>query len=594
MNTIKSEVLLVALNAKFIHSSLALRSLRSYCSVYQEQIQIAEYTINHQPDFILRDIYKRNPHILGFSCYIWNIDYILSLVSVIKKVMPETVIFLGGPEVSYDSEYWMKKHPEVDLIIQGEGEATLLELMEYFQGNNHIKALEDISGIYYRNGGEICQTSPRSPIQMDDIPFVYNEEDFLALENQILYYESSRGCPYSCQYCLSSVEQGVRYRSLEKIFLDLQKFLDQEVKQVKFVDRTFNCHPKRALAIWEYLKENDNGVTNFHFEMSADIMTSDMLEFLTTIRPKQFQFEIGVQSTHPTTIEYIQRKMDFIELSGVVKRIQLGENIHQHLDLIAGLPGESYETFKKSFNDVYYLQPEKLQLGFLKLLRGSGLRQDAQKYGLVYQEQAPYEILYTDDLSYGELLQLKMIEEMVEIYYNGGKFLNSMRYLGYYFPTPFQMYEALSIYWEEQNYHAIQHNKYQLYKILFDFFQHTQERVDVSQFKEVLLFDMYLQENVKTRSEWNNPSIDPMDKDKIRDFFKDEGIISTYLPQLVGYNSRQISRMAHIEIFQYDWIDWMQQQENQMPMKKKTAILFNYHDRSHVLGQAACYKVELI
>ncbi|NMA84018.1 MAG: DUF4080 domain-containing protein, partial [Epulopiscium sp.] len=328
--------------------------------------------------------------------------------------------------------------------------------------------------------------------------------------------------------------------------------------------------------------------------VTAHLLDDEMLNFLKGVKEGLFQFEIGVQSTNMKTLEAVGRKTNLSKLKKVTEEIKSYNNIHQHLDLIAGLPGESYETFKKSFNDVYYLQPEKLQLGFLKLLRGSGLRQDAQKYGLVYQEQAPYEILYTDDLSYGELLQLKMIEEMVEIYYNGGKFLNSMRYLGYYFPTPFQMYEALSIYWEEQNYHAIQHNKYQLYKILFDFFQHTQERVDVSQFKEVLLFDMYLQENVKTRSEWNNPSIDPMDKDKIRDFFKDEGIISTYLPQLVGYNSRQISRMAHIEIFQYDWIDWMQQQENQMPMKKKTAILFNYHDRSHVLGQAACYKVELI
>ncbi|NLL70947.1 MAG: B12-binding domain-containing radical SAM protein [Epulopiscium sp.] len=587
------DILLVALNAKFIHSSLALRSLRAYCSPYKDKISIAEYTINHHPDFILREIYKQKPKIIGFSCYIWNIEYVLSLVSVIKQIMPKTMIFLGGPEVSYDSEFWLREHKEVDFIIQGEGEETLYELIQYFYKEGKIKTLEEIKGICYRQGDKIYEGPSRFPLNLNTIPFVYDSNEFKELKNRIIYYESSRGCPYQCQYCLSSVEQGVRYLSLDRVFSDLQQFLNHKVKQVKFVDRTFNCNPDRALAIWKYLKEHDNGITNFHFEISADILKPSILDFLSTVRKKQFQFEIGVQSTHSTTIEYIRRKMDFKELSEVVKTIQAGHNIHQHLDLIAGLPGESYRRFQQSFNDVYDLQPEKLQLGFLKLLRGSGLRRDANKYGLIYQKKAPYEILSTAHLSYGDLLKLKMIEEMVEIYYNGGKFLNSMRYLLFYFSHPFEMYEELAAYWEKQNYHAIQHNKYRLYEILLEFFQEKNPTSNVALFKEVLKFDMYLQENVKSPPQWSTSSITVEEKQKIRDFFKEENMIQTYLPQLQEYTSKQIGRMVHIEIFEYDWINWIDQWQEKEPKKIKTPILFNYYDRSHVLGQAGCCKVPL-
>ncbi len=592
MNKTTKDILLVALNAKFIHSSLALRSLRTYCSKYKDKLDMEEYTINHHPDFILREIFKKQPKVVGFSCYIWNIEYILSLTSIIRQVLPDTLIFLGGPEVSYDSVEWMQKNPELNLIIKGEGEQTLYELLQYFY-KKEKRSLSDIAGICYREGDNIYETDPRPPIDLNQIPFVYDEDEFKQLENRIIYYESSRGCPYQCQYCLSSIEQGVRYLSLERVFADLKQFLDHKVKQVKFVDRTFNCNPKRSLAIWQYLKEHDNGITNFHFEISADILDDTMLEFLSTIRPRQFQFEIGVQSTHSKTIEYVKRKMDFEELSEIVKTIKRGQNIHQHLDLIAGLPGEGYERFKQSFNDVYHLQPEKLQLGFLKLLRGSGLRRDSEKYGLLYQQKAPYEILSTSELSYKELLQLKMVEEMVEIYYNGGKFLNSMRYLAFYFPNPFAMYEALAIYWEKQYYHAIQHNKYRLYEIVLEFFKQEFPQANHQIFREVLILDMYLQENVKSLPKWGITPISQEEKQKIREFFRDDNKIQIYLPKLKNYTSKQIGRRIHIEIFQHDWIEWMVFQQEGQPIERKTPVLFNYSERNPILGQAKSCKVPL-
>ncbi|NLK21318.1 MAG: B12-binding domain-containing radical SAM protein [Epulopiscium sp.] len=582
-------IILSTLNAKYLHTSLALRSIKAYCTSHKDDIKIAEYTINHQEDYILREIYKLRPDILGFSCYIWNIEKTMDLIKSIKRILPAVTIILGGPEVSYDGIVQMKNHKEIDIIVYGEGEKTFNELIGYF--TNKGKSLDEIDGIIYRLDGEIVKTKKRKSVSLDELPFVY--KDFDKMKNQILYYESTRGCPYRCQYCLSSRETGVRFLSLERVYFDLRKFLDAKVKQVKFVDRTFNCSKSHALAIWQFLINNDNGKTNFHFEISADILDEKTIDFLSKARPGLFQFEIGVQSTNEHVLGIIDRKMDFNKLKWAVKKIKKNKNIHQHLDLIAGLPGEDYNSFRQSFNEVYYLLPEKIQLGFLKVLKGTEMKNKENEYGLKHKNKAPYEILFTKELNYEEMLRLKMIEEMLEIYYNSQRFYYSISYIIRFFDTPFDFYEALAKHWERLGFHHIQHNKTDLYTILLEFFIKSvgyNEEI----FKELLKFDMYLIEKVKRFPSWMSSSYDDY-KTRIREFYRNEGNIREYLPKLVGYSPKDISRRVHLEVFPIDFTGWIKSIETGGDLadigKKPTAILFDYYLKDNILGHSAFYKV---
>ena len=582
-------IILSTLNAKYIHTSLALRSIKAYCNDFKDDIKILEFTINHQENYILNEIFKNKPDILAFSCYIWNIEQTIDLVRELKKVLPSTSIILGGPEVSYDGEELLKSYKEIDIIVSGEGEETFYELLRNYKDNNGD--LSDIEGIIYRIDGKIIKTRERKLLDLDDIPFPY--EDFDDLSNQILYYESSRGCPYQCQYCLSSRDKKVRFLSLERVFSDLQYFLKENVKQVKFVDRTFNCNKKHSLSIWKYLMENDNGKTNFHFEISADILDDETLELLAKARPSLFQFEIGIQTTNIDVLSTIERKMDFDKLSNIVKRIKSNKNIHQHLDLIAGLPGEDYNSFKRSFNDVYSLYPEKLQLGFLKVLKGSKMRHNKDEYGLVYKDKAPYEILFTKELSYRELLKLKMIEEMLEIYYNSGHFYYSIRYISSYFDSPFDFYEALADYWESRGFHHINHSKLSLFTNLLNFYQ---EKINKNEkiFKELLKFDMYLHEKVKKFPDWMF-SINEKYKMEIRDFYNNEENIKNYLPKLIDCSPKVISRRAHLEIFPINITDIIKNIELEREIgevkEEAVAVLFDYLSKDEILGHASFYKV---
>jgi len=577
------KTLLVAINAKYIHSSLAVRDLKAYSKKYNNNIKYEEYTINHHIDFILKEIYKSSPDVLCFSCYIWNIEMVKDLVKEYKKVCPNTKIILGGPEVSYDKDI-MNKLKQIDIIIRGEGEKTFYELQEYFVDGKGD--LSQIDGITYREGDNIIENVNRQPLALDEIPFVY-QGDLSEFDNKIIYYESTRGCPFNCQYCLSSVEKGVRYLSIERTTSDLQKFIDEKVVQVKFVDRTFNCSRKHALSIWKYLSDNDNGVTNFHFEISADLLDEETILFLNTVREGLFQFEIGVQSTNLTTIDYIKRKTDFERLSNIVKKIKAGNNIHQHLDLIAGLPGESYNSFRTSFNDVYYLKPEQLQLGFLKVLKGSGLKRDQDKYGLVYREKAPYEILSTNEISYGEMLRLKMIEEMVESYYNSFRFNSSITYIEKYFETPFDFYEALADFWEENNYDKCSHNKITYYEILLEFAKNNTD-IEINKLKEFIIYDIYSHEKSKKLPAFYNveESLTNQYKKQIKEFYMNEENIDKYLPNLKHFNSKQISRQAHIEVFSFDV-------KNNDISKGETAILFYYSEKSIVSNKAKTVEINL-
>lgn len=531
------KTLLVGINAKYIHSNLAIHSISKYAKNNNLDFLIKEYTINQALDHIMADIYDVKPDILGLSCYIWNIEMICQLVRELKKVMPGVTIVLGGPEVSYEWDQWFEKLPEVDYIISGEGEASFTELVSQLSLGDVYTSLP---GVVTING----EFKYRQPLSMDDLPFIY-DEGLDAYRHRIMYYETSRGCPFNCQYCLSSIEKGLRFRSLDLVFEELQFFLDAKVPQVKFVDRTFNAKVDRTISIWRYIIDNDNGVTNFHFEIAADLLTREVVGVLGSARPGLVQLEIGVQSTNEETLQIIKRFTKFDELSNQVRSIQDLRNTHLHLDLIAGLPKEGYDQFKQSFNDVFHLNPDQLQLGFLKVLRGSGIKDMADDYGLKYRDYAPYEILETHDMSYGEIEALKMLEHALEIYYNSGYYKHTLAYLIDAFDSPFDLFESLGDYYKSVGGHMLKHAKLSLYNILRDFGRSL--KLDSELLDQVLTFDLLLQEKIKKYPTWYQPS--SSDEKLSRNFFRNEGKVHKYLPELEKATGKQLSRTCHLKVF---------------------------------------------
>lgn len=497
------KVLLTAINAKYIHSNLAVYSLKAYANEYAQQIEIMEFTINQQSDTILEQIYKMKPDVLCFSCYIWNVSYVRDIAKEFHNLCPDTPIWVGGPEVTYESEQVLKDNPAFTGVIAGEGEIVFKNLCEFYVKKS-IK-LENISGIIWRKNDRIIINPLEVIMSMDTIPFPYEQiDDF---KNKIIYYESSRGCPFSCSYCLSSVEKHVRFRSVELVKQELGFFLEKRVPQVKFVDRTFNCDKNHAMEIWSYIQSHDNGYTNFHFEIAADLLTDEEIEFLSHMRKGLIQLEIGVQSTNFDTIVEIHRQMDLTRVKEVVNKIKQYQNIHQHLDLIAGLPFEDYHTFSKSFDEVYQLKPEQLQLGFLKVLKGSYMYQHAQEYEAVYSANPPYEVRKTKWLSYDEVLKIKQVEEMVEVYYNSGQFPMTIRLLEGLFSSGFDMFQKIGIFYEENGYFDLKHSRNRRAEIILEFIaKYNIEVVEV--FSEAAVFDIYSRENAKSRpsfaKDWSN------------------------------------------------------------------------------------------
>lgn len=571
------KTILAAVNAKYIHSNLAVYSLRAYAKYYLSETKIAEYTINQQIDEILMDLYREQPELLCFSCYIWNLDYVEELVREIKKILPETIIWLGGPEVSYDAKEVLRRLPEVAGVMKGEGEETFAALLDFYHGK--IERLDEIAGITFRKeNGEIQENVWREVMELSLVPFVY--EDLSLFEHKIIYYETSRGCPFQCSYCLSSVDKCLRFRNLDLVKRELQYFLDQKVPQVKFVDRTFNCRHGHAKEIWKYLLEHDNGITNFHFEVSADLLDEEELELISRMRPGLIQLEIGVQSTNPDTIRAIKRTMNFERLSEVVKKIKAMGNTHQHLDLIAGLPYEGYESFGRSFDDVYSLMPDQLQLGFLKVLKGSYMQEHAEEYGLLYKGKPPYEVLGTSWLSYGEIAQLKKIEEMVEVYYNSGQFANTLRFLVKEFASPFRMYEKLSSYYEGKGLFVRNHTRTARYEILLDFIEENiKEKTEF--YRELLVYDLYLRENIKSRPEFSGEPL--ADKEFLKAFYDREEKDPVYLKSYEKTESRKLRKMTHIEVFEF--------QVDQDMEPGKTVLLFDYQNRNPLNYEAAVFRI---
>ena len=558
--------LLTAINAKYIHSNPGVYSLKMFaesqgaaepvqgdqnpredglpCVSSGMQVEIAEYTINNQMELILEDIYRRKPDMVGISCYIWNIAYALDLVHDIHKVLPETDIWLGGPEVSYDAADLLAREPEVTGVMKGEGEEMFAGLLNCYRTlgctmrslgggkNESYMGTEDKTGTessyaarekpdtvlanqkqkerrfwtqmrqvagltYRREDGSICDQPIRPVMDMSRIPFLYPNLD--GFENRIVYYESSRGCPFSCSYCLSSIDKSVRFRDTELVLRELDFFLERKVPQVKFVDRTFNCKKSHAMAIWKHILEHDNGVTNFHFEIAADLLDEEELELISRMRSGLIQLEIGVQSTNPDTIREIHRKMDLDQVRSVVARINAGKNVHQHLDLIAGLPFEDYDSFGRSFNDVYAMEPEQFQLGFLKVLKGSYMHDMVDAYDLKYRGKAPYEVLSTKWLPYGDVLRLKGVEDMVEVYYNSRQFLRTLKLFEQEFETAFSMYEYMAQYYDEHHLTGLNHSRLARYEIFHDLIAQRVPAGQMGNFEDALMCDLYLRENAKSR-----------------------------------------------------------------------------------------------
>lgn len=578
-------VLLIAVNAKYIHSNPAVYSLRAYAQAAlgdqpEVGIEIAEYTINQNTENILADIYRHRPDIAAFSCYIWNWNTIQELLPELPKLLPDTRLWLGGPEVSFHAEKILAQYTQLTGIMVGEGEETFTQLVRFYHAPKG--QLQDIPGLVLPQG----RTQPRELTDMSKLPFLY--EDLGKFQNRIIYYESQRGCPFKCAYCLSAIDKSVRLRDIETVKKELQYFLDHKVSQVKFIDRTFNCNAAHALAIWRYLLKNDNGVTNFHFEIAADLMTEEELEVLKQMRPGLIQLEIGVQSTNEQTLHAINRYMSLEHLRQVVDKIHSFHNIHQHLDLIAGLPYEDYDSFVTSFNDVYAMRPQQLQLGFLKVLKGSPIEEKAEEYGIVYNSRPPYEVLYSRWIPYDDVLRLKGIEEMVELYYNSCQFTHTLPVLEKEFSSPFALYEALSQYYEEKGYYINTPARAYRYQVLLEFAQQkAPARSEL--YAQLLTFDMYLRENLKSRPAfalcWQQGE---EEKEQVRAFYRQEAQTPQYLTGYEGYQPQQLMKMTHIEYFTYPvW----QQNMKMTQLSQKTAILFDYQKRDPLTYDAAYYMV---
>lgn len=582
--------LLTAVNAKYIHSNPGIYSLRAYATSKNEElsscVEIAEYTINNQLSDIVADIYKRKPDVVAFSCYIWNITYVKSIIEELHLVMPHVPVWLGGPEVTYDAKEILNSYPQVTGIMIGEGEETFHELVTLYKKLLEKDVCEEefdslllqIKGLALKSGF----TEKRELMDMNELPFLYNELD--TFKNRIIYYESSRGCPFRCSYCLSSIDKKVRFRDLEIVKKELQFFLDHKVSQVKFVDRTFNCSHRHAMEIWRFIYENDNGMTNFHFEISADLINEEELELLAKMRPGAIQLEIGVQSVHEETIQAINRTMNLDRLKEVVKAVHKGQNIHQHLDLIAGLPYEDYKTFQNSFNEVYEMKPEQLQLGFLKVLKGSAMHEKAREYGINYIKRPPYEVLYSNWISYEEILKLKQVEQMVEIYYNSNQFTKTLPLLLKEFPSPFAFYEKLADYYEKEGLFVNTPSRIYRYEVLLAFInKDTEDNKDKDLlYRQALTMDVYLRENSKSRPEF------AMDlfpyKENCRRFYHREEEERNFLKGYEEYDARQMAKMTHIEVFTYDL-------QTGLKLDSPKYMLFDYKNRSALTHEASVFDI---
>jgi len=541
------KVTLVALNASYTHTSLACAYLKSFCQDDRWSIDIMEFTINDHYRSILSRLYSAEGDIYGFSCYIWNVDLVTKLCADLKMIRPDCFIVLGGPEVSYDAQQTMVKHPQVDAIVCGEGEATWYDLLDTLASG---QAPREIPGLVIRHNDELIVGPPRSPIKNLDI--IPSPVGCMPTQGRLVYYETSRGCPFSCSYCLSACETGVRFFSMERVQKDLEVLINSSAKVIKFVDRSFNCHEKRARQIMEFILAH-NSSTRFHFEINAELLSDEMMDFLAKVPQGIFDFEIGIQSTHPPTLAAIQRQTNWNHLRHRILSLQRMGNIHLHVDLIAGLPQESYCQFANSFNEVFNLQCDVIQLGFLKMLKGSPLREQADYYQYVYQAGSPYEVLGNNVISFAELNRLHLIENMLERFYNSHHFKRTIEYLTnkVYQGNAFQCFEDLAKSWQEKKYHLRQHSREAEYAFLHSFSeQHCSNEYPYLQ--ELLKID-YLSSFPTGRLPDVLASFNPDDySDHLYRYLKDDEFVARHFPQLAQMSPRQRRRRIHLEWLKID------------------------------------------
>ena len=576
------KILLAAVNAKYIHSNLAVYCLKSYAASKGQEAEIAEYTINQQPGEVLRDLHERNADVVAFSCYIWNIEFIKTVIKDLKKIRPQCEIWLGGPEVSYRAEALLEELPEVRGVMVGEGEEAFERLAKAYKEE---LSLNDIPGIVVReNNGKILTTEPALPLDFSALPFPYGDENLSFFDNRIIYYESSRGCPFSCAYCLSSLDKRVRFRNMDLVKKELIFFLERKVPQVKFIDRTFNINGSRTVELLQFIKENDNGITNFHFEVAAELLTKEQIDLLNSLRPELVQLEIGVQSTNNETLTAVKRKTELPALKKTVAAVREKNNVHIHLDLIAGLPKEDLDSFKNSFNEVYEMNPHQLQLGFLKVLSGAPMEGMAAENEIVYQSAPPYEVLSTKWLSYEDIVLLKKVEELVEVYYNSGQFVYSMMYLQRYVNSPFGLYEQLAAFYEEKKYAGLKLSRNKRYEILWEFAKETLFAEDndrafatdsaTSQiFAEILFFDYCLREKPKSRPCFAVQS--RLSKPELKETYFSFGV------------KREEEGMHDIEKFSFDPVEAVEQGK---VVGNPCQVLFSYERRDAMYGGAVTKK----
>lgn len=594
--------LLVAVSAKFIHSNPAVYSIlsyirnhdRSFC-LSRNRIEIAEYTINHSAAEILADIFGRKPDVVAFSCYIWNREVLGRLLAELPKVLPLVPVWLGGPEVSYDTEDILRRFPAVKGIVSGEGEQACKELFEFycevFENENNrpetIVNLSQIDGIVYRdNDGAIIRTAGRELLDINDLSFPYSDLSGDDIKNRIIYYESSRGCPFQCSYCLSSVDKSIRFKDIKTVKNELAVILAHEVAQVKFIDRTFNSNHEHAMAIWQFIRDHDNGITNFHFEIAADLLTLAEIELLRSFRPGLVQLEIGVQSTNQKTLESINRRMDFMKVKDAVSALGRNRNIHLHLDLIAGLPFEDYDTFVTSFNNVYALKPDNLQLGFLKALPGTPIRQQAEELGIVYEEAPPYQVLYTKWLGYSEMQRLHRIEDMVSVFYNTNQFINTISVLELAFLSPFHMYEKLAAFFVEKDYFRKRPARAFRYQALLDFAV-TYDPSNKECYQELLTHDMFLREKSKSRPAFCRDL--SLFREQIKAFYAEEEKDRRFLPEYLNAPAGQLIRMTAVEVFNYN-VEAPEAIDKLCFSDKPYFILYDYQERDPLSKNARVIK----
>lgn len=556
-----NKILLVAINSKYIHSNLAVLCLKTMASPYEDNIHIAEYTINNRMEDILRGIYEQGPDVIGFSCYIWNISLVKELIIELNKLLPDVPIWLGGPEVTYCAEEYVCRYPNVTGVMKGEGELIFKEVSACYM-EKRIEDLKNISGVVMYENGELTDNPCPAPVDMNNVNIIYDTE---LLEHKIIYYESSRGCPFSCSYCLSSVDKKLRFRDFSKVSEDLKRFIDHGVKQVKFVDRTFNCKKSHAMDIWRFIKENDRGITNFHFEIAADLLDEEEIELLNSMRPGLVQLEIGVQSTNPHTIEAIHRKMNLEKLAYNIMGIKRAGNIHIHLDLIAGLPYEDFESFSKSFNDIYAMKPDQLQLGFLKLLHGSLMREEKGKYGIVCVDRPPYEVLFTNWLTYEDILKLKLIENVVEMFYNSGMAVAGIKYLEGYFEDAFTMYLELGILYDNKYPSGSLPSRNAKYELLHEFAKAYLDEEELIVLTQLLKYDMLTGDNLKSLPVFIKPD------------YEAAAMARELIPD------RKLTKAEHVEIFDIDIFEFV---NSGKIIYGKFPLYFNYLQRDDLTNKA--------